>query len=67
MNRLKGLREMTLTFNRGGKRSESGKADRDAAYVEVRKAGGTHQDGVRAYVDGNQWATENAKNTGNLR
>ena len=62
-NGLKGLRElMTPKSNKGG-----GKADRDAAYVEVRKAGGTHQDGVRAYVDGNQWATENAKDTGNLK
>lgn len=43
----------------------SGNAARDAAYVGVRRAGGSPRAAVRAYCAGNRWATENAKGVGN--
>jgi len=40
--------------------------ERDKAYkAVVRSSPGNKRAAVRAYVQGNKWATENAKNTGN--
>lgn len=43
----------------------SGTAACDAAYVAVRRAGGSPRAAVRAFCAGNRWATENAKGVGN--
>jgi len=48
------------------KRSEpTSKHSRDAAYKEVYQRTRDHRAAVRAYAQGNVWATENAKATGN--
>lgn len=47
------------------KAADRGLAERDEAYVRVRRSGGSPRQAVRAYCAGNQWATENAKGVGN--
>lgn len=39
--------------------------ERDRAYVQVRRSGGSPRAATRAYCAGNVWATENAKGVGN--